>query len=54
MSPSQAPVRPVLEADRRLYEKTGFDDHLPKPLRFEELKEYVERHYGREPTQASR
>ncbi|MCZ6599109.1 MAG: ATP-binding protein [Planctomycetota bacterium] len=44
----------VLEEDRRLYEKTGFDDHLPKPLRFEELKEYVERHYGREPTQASR
>ena len=31
----------VLEEDRRLYKEVGFDDHLPKPIRFEELAAYL-------------
>ena len=40
--PIAAVTANVLEEDRRMYLSSGFDAHLPKPLRFEQFREFCE------------
>ncbi|MEM7310745.1 MAG: ATP-binding protein [Planctomycetota bacterium] len=46
-TPIVAMTANAMEEDRRNCEEAGFDFHLPKPLRFEQLREFLIARFGR-------